>query len=101
MVSDLYLRRQPGPFNHRQKIVFSVYINNAMPTYLLLVLENNLAFFSLQNYFHKNPSTGYCKVRKKTYLNDIHNVLIAHVVYTRPQNVIVTKSSGFAYTIIA
>ena len=40
----------------------------------------------------------YYSFRHSTF-NDIHNTLVAHVVYTRPQNV-VTKSSGFAYTII-
>ena len=32
---------------------------------------------------------------KRSTFNDIHSILVAHVVYTRPQNV-VTKSSGFA-----
>ena len=41
----------------------------------------------------------YYSFRPSTF-NDIHNILVAHVVYTRPQNV-ETKSSGFAYTIIA
>ena len=41
----------------------------------------------------------YYSFRPSTF-KDIHNILVAHVVYTRPQNV-VTKSSGFAYTIIA
>ena len=30
-------------------------------------------------------------------INDIHNIHVAHVVYTRPQNV-VTKSSCYAHT---
>ena len=40
-----------------------------------------------------------CATRHNTF-NDIHNILVAHVVYTGLQNV-VTKSSVFAYTVIA
>ena len=41
----------------------------------------------------------YYSFRHSTF-NDIHDILVAHVVYTRPQN-LVTKSSVFAYTVIA
>ena len=50
-------------------------------------------------FVRQNDKAHAHQITLLSLFNDIHNILVAHVVYTRPQTV-VTKSSGFAYTII-
>ena len=72
---------------------------------LVLVLINLFIRFLLCQYVLQN-FTGGTYIPCATILLGIVllmifiNILVAHVIYTRPQNV-VTKSSGFAYTILA